>query len=84
MPEAVERGGYLPIPRRNTRAGSGYLATQQRSRTGRSGPKRPLGSESLSVRDEIRSDEQSVKQSARNGRVQAMRREEPSEHSAPS
>jgi len=65
VPKAVKRGGYLPIPRRDTRAGEWELATHQRSWIGHSGP---------SVYTRVNSDEQSVKQSARSGMVQPAAR----------
>ncbi len=44
---------------------SGELVTHQRNRTWPQQPERLEGSESLSVRDAVNSNEQSVKQSAR-------------------
>jgi len=41
-PKGAERGGYLPIPRRDERAGGGYPTDMGRSQIGRSGL-RPMG-----------------------------------------
>jgi len=74
-PEGAERGGYLPIPRRDARAGE--WETWRRisgSRTWPQWPERPGGSESPSVYNKVNSDEQSVKQSVRSGRVQPAAR----------
>ena len=75
MPKAVERGGYLPIPRRDTRAGesgSGDASAEL------NWPQRPeRREERVTERHHGRgnNDEQSAKKSARSGRDQAMRRE---------
>jgi hypothetical protein len=68
VPEAVERGGYLPIPRRDTRAGEWGAGDASAEPDRPQRPERQDGSESLSVTDTRNSDEQSVKQSVRSGR----------------
>jgi len=60
VPVAVERGGYLPIPRRDTRAGEWVPGDASAEPDWPQRPERPEGSESLSVTGSISSDERSV------------------------
>jgi len=74
VPKAVERGGYLPDPRRDTRAGERERGNESAEPDWPQRPERPEGSESLSVYNRVNSDEESVKQSARSGKVCSRRR----------
>jgi len=58
-PEGAERGGYLPIPRREARVGEWVTCDASAEPDRPQRPERPVGSESLSVRDGVSSDEQS-------------------------
>jgi len=56
-PEGAERGGYLPIPRREARAGEWVPSDASAELDWLQRPERPAGSESLSVRDGVSSEE---------------------------
>jgi hypothetical protein len=58
-PEDAERGGYLPIPRRDARAGEWVTGDASAELNRPQRPERPVGSEPLSVEDTANSDEQS-------------------------
>jgi hypothetical protein len=73
-PEGAERGGYLPIPRRDARAGMRVPGDAPAEPDWPQRPERPQGSESLSVTGTGNSNELSVKQSARSGVVQPVMR----------
>jgi len=59
-PEDAERGGYLPIPRRDARAGEWGTGDASAEPNRPQRPERPQRSESLSVTGTGNSDEQSL------------------------